>query len=224
MDALKRQHQCATIQLDFQLPQRFNLTYQAGEAPVKSDKTEKAETTQPTPAKESKEKEVKEPQAKPAADTKEAPKNVIPPGHARPVMIHRAILGSFERFLGILTEHFKGKWPLWLSPRQILVVPVMPAANDYCVEVQKIFKALDYYVDVDIGANTMPKKVRTGQLLQYNYIFVLGAKEMETKAVSIRVRDSKGELTVLSLDEAIKVLSEIRSTRSLTNDLPSKEA
>ena len=93
------------------------------------------------------------------------------PGYARPVMIHRAIYGSFERFIAILTEHFAGKWPFWLSPRQILVIPVMPAVKDYVLEVQSIFRAQTMYVDVDLSGNTMQKKIRTGQLQQYNFIF-----------------------------------------------------
>ena len=93
------------------------------------------------------------------------------PGRARPVVIHRAIIGSFERFLGILIEHFGGKWPFWLSPRQILIVPVMPAVNDYVEELQRILRDDKMNVDIDISGNTMQKKIRTGQLAQYNFIF-----------------------------------------------------
>ena len=73
--------------------------------------------------------------------------------------------------IAVLTEHLAGKWPFWLSPRQILVVPVMPAVNDYAVEVQNIFKKQRMYVDVDLSGNTLQKKIRTGQLEQYNFIF-----------------------------------------------------
>src|ERR1700761_8312835 len=98
-DALKRDYQCATIQLDFQLPQRFELEYMTAEKAEKSEPS-KGET--------------------PKADAAEpsGPK----PGYKRPVMIHRAICGSFERFIAILTEHFGGKWPFWISPRQALVI------------------------------------------------------------------------------------------------------
>lgn len=82
------------------------------------------------------------------------------PGHARPVVIHRAIIGSFERFLGILIEHFGGKWPFWLSPRQVMIVPVMPAVNDYVLELQKILQEDKLEVDVDISGNTLQKKIR----------------------------------------------------------------
>jgi threonyl-tRNA synthetase len=137
-DALKREHQCGTIQLDFQLPQQFRLRYA----------TAKGSSDSVAPASED-----------------------LPEGYARPVMIHRAIFGSFERMIAVLTEHLAGKWPFWLSPRQILVVPVMPAVNDYAVEVQNIFKKQRMYVDVDLSGNTFQKKIRTGQLEQYNFIF-----------------------------------------------------
>jgi threonyl-tRNA synthetase len=86
-------------------------------------------------------------------------------------MIHRAIYGSFERFIAILTEHFAGKWPFWLSPRQVMVIPVMVGATDYVLEVQKMFRAKGMHVDVDLSGNTMNKKIRAAQLAQYNYIF-----------------------------------------------------
>lgn len=93
------------------------------------------------------------------------------PGRARPVMIHRAIVGSFERFMAILIEHFGGKWPFWLSPRQVLIIPVMPTVNVYVEEVQRLLKAQKMHVDSDISGNTLQKKIRTGQLQQYNFIF-----------------------------------------------------
>lgn len=93
------------------------------------------------------------------------------PGRARPVMIHRAIVGSFERFIAVITEHFAGKWPFWLSPRQVLVIPVMPTVNDYVEEVQLLLRAQKMHADIDISGNTMKKKILTGQLAQYNFIF-----------------------------------------------------
>lgn len=136
-DALKREHQCATIQLDFQLPQRFQLEYNTGEAPKKEGAVASGEEASV---------------------------------YKRPVMIHRAIYGSFERFIAILTEHFAGKWPFWLSPRQIMIIPVMGGASNYCLEVQKLFRAKGMHVDVDLSGNTMNKKIRAAQLHQYNYI------------------------------------------------------
>lgn len=199
-DALKREYQCATIQLDFQLPQRFNLEYMSPEAAVKPKAEAEAEVEQ---------------QSKPDIGKKE-----LTPGCSRPVMIHRAIYGSFERFIAILTEHFAGKWPFWLSPRQVLVVPVMPAVNDYVKEVQSIFREQGMHVDADVSGNTMQKKIRTGQLQQYNFIFVVGAQEKESRTVNIRNRDDqstqvKGDL--IPLDDAIKRLAALRDSRALKN-------
>lgn len=137
-DALKREYQCATIQLDFQGPQNFKLEYRTGEATEGGEKD---------------------------------PKTGLAAGMARPVMIHRAIIGSFERFIAILCEHYAGKWPFWLSPRQILVIPVMKAAEDYVREIQAIFHKARMYVDIDVSGNTLQKKIRSGQLAQYNFIF-----------------------------------------------------
>ena len=140
-DALGREYQCATIQLDFQGPQNFKLEYRTSEGGEASS--------------DQKERDVKGPSQ----------------GMARPVMIHRAIVGSFERFIAILCEHFAGKWPFWISPRQILVIPVMKSAEDYVKEIQGIFHKAKMYVDIDISGNTLQKKIRSGQLAQYNFIF-----------------------------------------------------
>ena len=151
-DALKRDHQCATIQLDFQLPQNFQLEYMTGEHSGKIESGSQPEVKSEDAAGSAK---FKNPSA----------------GRARPVMIHRAIVGSFERFMAILTEHFAGRWPFWLSPRQVLVVPVMPAVNDYVEEVQRLLKAQKLLADIDISGNTMQKKILRGQQQMYNFIF-----------------------------------------------------
>jgi len=187
LDALRREWQCGTIQLDFQLPERFNLRY-------KDDGSQSASVVTAS--------------------------SDLPEGYARPVMVHRAIFGSFERMIGILTEHLAGKWPFWLSPRQILVIPVMPAANGYALEVQGIFKAVDMWVDVDLSGNTLQKKIRTGQLERYNFIFVVGAQESETRTVNVRNRDdistqSRGEL--MPLQKVIDGLKALRNERRLLN-------
>lgn len=214
-DALKRDFQCATIQLDFQNPENFNLQYVL---PASADKN-KAE------AEEAKAESTEAPAEKASADAdagKAAPSKVLKAGNARPVMIHRAIYGSLERFIGILTEHLAGKWPFWLSPRQILVVPVSQAVNDYCVEVQKIFRKEKMHVDVDISGETMKKKIREGQLKQYNFIFVLGHEEESSRSVNIRNRDDqdsqkRGE--VIKLDEALQKLKALRDSRQLENKI-----
>jgi threonyl-tRNA synthetase len=143
-DALKRSHQCATIQLDFQLPIRFNLEY------VESNE------------------------------------NTI----ARPVIIHRAILGSVERMIAILIEHTAGKWPFWLSPRQVAIVPVSEKYNDYANEVKQKIHDAGFYVDSELSDKSLAKKIRELQLAQYNYILVVGEKEKEKKTVNVRTRDN----------------------------------
>lgn len=156
-DALKRDHQCATIQLDYQLPLNFKLEYMTKEGVTN---TKPAETKSEKPSEGGSDK---------PSEADATPE--LTAGRARPVMIHRAIVGSFERFFAILIEHFAGKWPFWLSPRQILIVPVMPAVNDYVEELQQILRGDKLNVDIDISGNTMQKKIRSGQIAQYNFIF-----------------------------------------------------
>ncbi|KAL4881364.1 hypothetical protein BJY04DRAFT_188754 [Aspergillus karnatakaensis] len=198
-DALKREFQCATIQLDYQAPINFKLEYMTNEkgekVPVAQEDTKKEGETKP---------------------------DQLGPGRARPVVIHRAIIGSFERFLGIITEHFGGKWPFWISPRQVLIVPVMPAVYDYAQEIQKILQDDKLFVDVDVSGNTLQKKIRTGQLAQYNFICVVGAEEKETRSVNIRNRDdtaTQGRGVVIPLDDARAKFRVLRKERKLVNSL-----
>ncbi|KAI5970823.1 THS1 [Candida margitis] len=176
-DALKRWFQCATIQLDFQLPSRFELEYRS--------------------------------ESNSATD--------------RPVMIHRAILGSVERMTAILTEHYKGKWPFWLSPRQILIVPVSPKYYDYAEKLKKLFNdEYFFYCDVDVSGNTLPKKVRSGQLMQYNFIFIVGAEEEENYGVNIRNRDiaeEQGKNPMVGVDSVIQSLVKLREEKRSDNKL-----
>ncbi|KAK2971689.1 hypothetical protein RJ640_007727 [Escallonia rubra] len=160
-DAMRRKFQCATLQLDFQLPSRFNLSYSAED--------------------ESK--------------------------RERPVMIHRAILGSVERMFAILLEHYKGKWPLWLSPRQAIVCPVSDKSLSYALQVRDQIHEAGYYVDVDTSDRTIQKKVREAQLAQYNYILVVGEVEANNGQVSVRVRD-KEEHSVRSIEDLLKHFKE----------------
>lgn len=180
-DALKRSFQCATIQLDFQLPERFNLKYRGPEE---------------------------------SADPSKPP---------RPVMIHRAILGSLERFIAIITEHFAGKWPFWLSPRQVLVIPVAPPFKDYASEVQHKLSAAGLWADVDNGENTLQKKIRNGEIAQYNFILVVGQEELEGNAVNVRNRDDVGEKKARAATVPLDVLTEklvaLKGSRSLSNKI-----
>uniref|UniRef100_A0A8C5AJB2 threonine--tRNA ligase n=1 Tax=Gadus morhua TaxID=8049 RepID=A0A8C5AJB2_GADMO len=164
-DAIGRYHQCATIQLDFQLPIRFNLSVHG--VAVK-----------------------------------------------RPVIIHRAILGSVERMIAILTENYGGKWPLWLSPRQVMVVPVGPTCEEYAQKVQKEFHAAGLMTDVDVDPGcTLNKKIRNAQLAQYNFILVVGEKERTSDTVNVRTRDNKvhGERSV---KDCLDRLLQLKSSRS----------
>uniref|UniRef100_A0A668TEL4 threonine--tRNA ligase n=1 Tax=Oreochromis aureus TaxID=47969 RepID=A0A668TEL4_OREAU len=166
-DAIGRYHQCATIQLDFQLPIRFNLTF------VSHDGDDKK----------------------------------------RPVIIHRAILGSVERMIAILTENYGGKWPLWLSPRQVMVVPVGPTCEEYAEKVKQEFHSSGLMTDVDLDPGcTLNKKIRNAQLAQYNFILVVGEKEKTSNTVNVRTRDNKvhGEHSV---EECIKRLKQLKTSR-----------
>uniref|UniRef100_A0A8C1PDV5 threonine--tRNA ligase n=1 Tax=Cyprinus carpio TaxID=7962 RepID=A0A8C1PDV5_CYPCA len=156
-DAIGRYHQCATIQLDFQLPIRFNLTY---------DKD-------------------------------------------RPVIIHRAILGSVERMIAILTENYAGKWPLWLSPRQVMLVPVNPSLEEYAKQVCERFVEAGFMADADLDSGCLlNKKIRNAQLAQYNFILVVGEKERAASSVNVRTRDNKvhGELSVHEVMQRLTLL------------------
>ncbi|XP_034093049.1 threonine--tRNA ligase 1, cytoplasmic isoform X2 [Gymnodraco acuticeps] len=167
-DAIGRYHQCATIQLDFQLPIRFNLTY------VSHDGDDKK----------------------------------------RPVIIHRAILGSVERMIAILTENYGGKWPLWLSPNQVMVVPVGPTCEEYAQKVKQEFHSNGFMSEVDLDPGcTLNKKIRNAQLAQYNFILVVGEKEKTSNTVNVRTRDNKvhGERTV---EECIERLQQLKTCKS----------
>ncbi|NGX30920.1 MAG: hypothetical protein K940chlam8_00275, partial [Chlamydiae bacterium] len=108
----------------------------------------------------------------------------------RPLMLHRAIFGSVERFFGILIEHFAGRFPLWLSPRQVRILTVADRHIEHATALEHTFKEAGLLCDLDISQETMNKKVRNAQLLQINYILTVGDKEMEENVVSVRLRDT----------------------------------
>lgn len=107
------------------------------------------------------------------------------------MIIHRAILGSVERFLGIYTEHCAGKWPFWLSPRQVLVIPVSEKYIEYGQYVKKTIHEQGFFVDIDTSDRKLAKKIREGQLAQYNYLLVVGEKETTDKTVNVRTRSNQ---------------------------------
>jgi threonyl-tRNA synthetase len=227
-DALGRPHQCATIQLDFQLPVRFNLRYRTATAlaSAKDDagKEDGAAAGAGAGAGAAAEAEAclghahgaeghahSHPGAGAAAAaghvhsavikdrvaaaiarvTSGAGDEDLPAGYERPVIIHRAILGSVERMLAVLIEHTGGKWPFWLSPRQIAVVPVDPKYFAYASSVGAAMHAAGFHADVDTSSNTLNKKVREAQVAQYNFILVVGEKEVTAGTVNIRTRENQ---------------------------------
>eukprot|EP01130_Rhizamoeba_saxonica_P018959 TRINITY_DN9684_c0_g1_i1.p1 TRINITY_DN9684_c0_g1~~TRINITY_DN9684_c0_g1_i1.p1 ORF type:complete len:680 (+),score=186.53 TRINITY_DN9684_c0_g1_i1:42-2081(+) len=161
-DALGREHQCATVQLDFQLPLNFKLEYQ-GEGEV-----------------------------------------------SRPVMIHRAIYGSFERFIAILIEHTGGKWPFWISPRQVIVLSVAEQVSEYCQTVRDKIHRAGFVCDIDDSDKKLGKKIRESQLAQYNFILVVGEQEQEAGSVNIRTRDNQRHGTK-PLDEFLDMIKELEN-------------
>jgi len=166
-DALNRNWQCGTIQLDMALPEKFELEY------ISQDGSRQ-----------------------------------------RPVMIHRAIFGSIERFFGILIEHFVGRFPLWLSPVQVRILIVADRHLSYAEELYRQLKLNRFQVEIDDSSESVSKKVRNAQLAQVNYMLTIGDKEVENKTINLRTRDNlvHGEL---NLDEFIQKIEIERNTRSL---------
>ena len=131
----------------------------------------------------------------------------------RPIMLHRTILGSIERYLGILIEHFSGRFPLWLSPRQIMVVPIADRHNEYAEQVHKFFEENHFLSQIDDSSESVNKKIRNAQRMQTNYMLVVGDKEVETSTVTLRTRngqvlpDLKTELILTKFKEETESLS-----------------
>ena len=189
-DALGRPQQCGTIQLDFQLPIRFNLQYttsaenESSPGPLASEIIEPDEYShQPF-------------------EWREKP---LKPKSQRPVMIHRAIFGSLERFFAILIEHLGGKWPLWLSPRQVKICSLASSHAGYCLALEKELKDKGWEVELDISEASLNKKVRNAQLRQFNYILVVGDEEEQHGTVDVRQRDGQ-RLGKLSLEQFEKTM------------------
>lgn len=130
----------------------------------------------------------------------------------RPVMLHRAIYGSVERFFGILIEHYSGKFPLWLSPLQARILTVADRHEEYAREVAAKLRKNGFHVDVDHSSESVSKKVRNAQLTQINYIITVGDKEMENKTINLRTRDNVVHGEVI-LDNFIKTIERERVER-----------
>ena len=164
LDALRRAWQLATIQLDFSMPERFDLTYVAQ-----------------TGAEE------------------------------RPVMIHRAILGAIERFMGILIEHYAGNFPLWLAPVQVKVMTVTDQQKDYALKVSEALKTMGWRVEVDGRNEKLGYKIREAQVAKVPYALVIGDREMRDQTVSPRRRGGE-TLKPMSVNDLMDILkSEVAS-------------
>ena len=158
-DCLGREWQMGTVQLDFQLPQRFNLSY------IDKDGNKKT-----------------------------------------PIMIHRALFGSFDRFIGILTEHYAGAFPTWLSPVQVRVLPIATAHNEYAKEIKEKFEEAGIRVELDQREEKIGYKIREAQLQKIPYMIILGDKEIQVKAIGVRSRKNGdiGQMTVENFIDKIK--------------------
>jgi threonyl-tRNA synthetase len=211
-DCMGRQFQCATVQLDFQLPIRFDLKYaRAGAGEGKADGAAAGAGEVATGAAG----EAKKQDEKKNKIYKNLPNSVaeVPAGYERPVMVHRAMLGSVERMFAILVEHFGGNWPLWLSPRQVMIVPVHRDFEDYACTLRDRLRAEGIFVDVDLTRRTMKKSIREAQVQgKYNYICVVGRDEMEKDVVSARARGQETEMRGIPTADFIKdLLDKIRT-------------
>nr|WP_144528236.1 threonine--tRNA ligase [Peribacillus simplex] len=166
-DALKRSHQCATIQLDFQMPDKFDLNYI-------DENNEKV----------------------------------------RPVVIHRAIFGSIDRFFGILIEHFAGAFPAWLAPVQVQIIPVSQVHLNYCLKVQKELKNQGIRVKIDDRNEKLGYKVREAQLGKIPYMLVLGDKEEKENEVNVR-KYGEQEVENVAIETFIKKMAQQIKERSI---------
>jgi threonyl-tRNA synthetase len=157
-DCLGRPWQCTTVQVDFNLPERLQVTY--------IDQKGKKQ---------------------------------------RPIMIHRALLGSIERFVGVLLEHYAGALPLWLAPLQIWIIPLGSRHQKYAKEIAKKLQAAGFRLQIKDENETISKKIREGELQKIPYLLVLGDKEMKRKSVRIRKR-GKGDLGMVGLNKFLEMV------------------
>jgi len=167
-DAIGRTWQMSTIQVDFQLPQRFDLEFAAADG-----------------------------------------------SKQRPVMIHRALFGSIERFFGVLTEHYSGAFPPWLAPVQVMGIPVADAFNDHLVKVVKVMKAAGIRADIDLSDDRMQKKVRNAQMQKIPYMLIAGEEDVNSNAVSFRYRNGDQKNGVPIAAAIAEILATIAERRQV---------
>jgi threonyl-tRNA synthetase len=174
-DAIGRKWQCATIQLDYQMPQRFDLKY------IGADNAEH-----------------------------------------RPVVIHRAIFGSFERFMALLIENFAGAWPLWLAPVQVAVLPIADRQLDYARGVGETLAAAGLRIDLDARVEKIGYKIREAQLQKVPYMLVIGDREVAEGTVSVRSRFG-GDLGARPVAEFVQAAREEVEMKALGSRLSALE-
>ena len=167
-DALGREWQCGTVQLDFQLPHNFGLTYQAQDGTMQM-----------------------------------------------PVVIHRAIYGSLERFIGIIIENFKGVFPFWLSPYQVGIVPIRVEHNEYAKKVETALMNAGIRVEADYSDNNMKEKIKKFKNYKDPYIIVVGDKEAQENTVSINVRGSNKQVQNVPLDALVEMCKKMNEEHTL---------
>jgi len=165
-DAIGRTWQMSTIQVDFQLPQRFELEYSAADG-----------------------------------------------SRQRPVMIHRALFGSIERFFGVLTEHYSGAFPPWLAPVQVVGIPVAEAFADYLADVIKQMKKAGIRAELDASDDRMQKKVRNAQMQKVPFMVIAGEEDMTAGAVSFRYRNGE-QKNGIPIKDAIAEIQKVVAERT----------
>lgn len=130
-------------------------------------------------------------------------------GFARPVMIHRAILGSVERMMAILTEHTGGKWPFWVSPRQFILIPMSNEANDIVEQINNRLILEGYSSVIDYSGDKFEKKIRNAQVANYNYIGVVGKEQLKNQTIDVRDRDKNESIGKLTFAELMKLFKSL---------------
>jgi threonyl-tRNA synthetase len=131
--------------------------------------------------------------------------------HKRPYMIHRALLGSLERFFGVLIEHFGGAFPVWIAPEQVAVIPVAESFNDYAKKICCELKAHDLSVSAELDDSRLNAKIRDCQSRKIPYMLVVGQKEMDEGTVSIRLRDGRQMPAMKIADFADYVVNKVKT-------------
>ncbi|HXI23227.1 MAG TPA: His/Gly/Thr/Pro-type tRNA ligase C-terminal domain-containing protein, partial [Pyrinomonadaceae bacterium] len=135
----------------------------------------------------------------------------------QPIMIHRALFGSMERFFGVLIEHYAGAFPMWLAPVQVAVLPITDRINDYAQKVAPRLRDAGLRVEVNVRSDKIGAKIRDAQIQKIPFMLVLGDREMEEDKVAVRER-TKGDIGAMSLEEFKEMATRLVTTRALANN------